>query len=326
MTTTAGEDVELMKRFRRLGNQRNWFLIQESSSSDEFKMPSKSHLLAVTAKTAATATVTKENVKPNQDSPIGGEFIPPPSSIVKKSNRFVIDSDDEEEKEKEQEEEEEAEDDDADITDLIQKTQSKLIIHSDSDSSDSESDESESVSNLSAPLDHPDDVHNINIAALTRSTYDRINASVFRSALPSSMRIEWCGRLLTTAGTTLCSRKQDLNGEWQRLASIKLSAKVVDSKYRLERTLAHEMCHAAAWLIDGQCKPPHGAVFQRWAARVTAVHADWQIKTCHTYQIRFAYQWQCVLCEKIIGRHSAKSIDIERHQCGTCGGRLEELL
>lgn len=310
--------VLLAQRVRRLGTRRNWFQSHQQQQQDEsFRMPTQLHLDKPTQATAL-AVGGDENRVNGTDSP--GTFVPPPSSVKKQVNkRFVIDSDDSDDEDRD----DDVNGSDDDVNDLVQKTQSQLIIHSDSDSSDNDDDDAVLEDST---LDHPDDAHNINIASLTRSTYDRINAAVFRNALPSTMRIEWCGRLLTTAGTTLCSRKQDLAGEWQRLASIKLSAKVVDSKYRLERTLAHEMCHAAAWLVDGQCKPPHGAVFQRWAARVAAVYADWQIKTCHTYKIRFAFQWQCLLCEKVIGRHSAKSIDTERHMCGTCGGRLEELL
>jgi len=41
---------------------------------------------------------------------------------------------------------------------------------------------------------------------------------------------------------------------------VELSSKVVDSEDRLQRTLAHELCHVAAWLLDHVSKPPHGQV------------------------------------------------------------------
>lgn len=50
-------------------------------------------------------------------------------------------------------------------------------------------------------------------------------------------------------------------------ARIELSTKVVDSVDRLQRTLLHELCHAAAWLIDHVAKPPHGTHFKYWAGR-----------------------------------------------------------
>lgn len=49
-----------------------------------------------------------------------------------------------------------------------------------------------------------------------------------------------------------------------RISRIELSVKVVDSAEKLAATLLHEMCHAAAWVIDGVSKPPHGAVFWKW--------------------------------------------------------------
>lgn len=41
---------------------------------------------------------------------------------------------------------------------------------------------------------------------------------------------------------------------------MELSSKVLDSRDRLRRTLVHELCHVAAWLLDHVAKPPHGEV------------------------------------------------------------------
>ena len=41
---------------------------------------------------------------------------------------------------------------------------------------------------------------------------------------------------------------------------MELSAKVVDRLERLELTLAHELCHAACWVLNHTAKPPHGQV------------------------------------------------------------------
>ena len=43
-------------------------------------------------------------------------------------------------------------------------------------------------------------------------------------------------------------------------ARVELSSKVVDCADRLQRTLAHELCHVGAWLLDHVSKPPHGQV------------------------------------------------------------------
>lgn len=50
-------------------------------------------------------------------------------------------------------------------------------------------------------------------------------------------------------------------------ATVELSTKVTDTASKLRHTLAHELCHLAAWAIDGEMKPPHGAAFKRWCVR-----------------------------------------------------------
>lgn len=45
---------------------------------------------------------------------------------------------------------------------------------------------------------------------------------------------------------------------------------MVDSVERLRSTLAHEMCHVAAWSLDREFHPHHGAAFWRWAGKISA--------------------------------------------------------
>lgn len=45
-------------------------------------------------------------------------------------------------------------------------------------------------------------------------------------------------------------------------ARVELGAKVLDDVAKLERTLAHELCHVAAWLVNHTAKPPHGPLFK----------------------------------------------------------------
>lgn len=47
-------------------------------------------------------------------------------------------------------------------------------------------------------------------------------------------------------------------------AEIELSVKVIDSEEKLKCTLSHELCHVAAWAIDKEMKPAHGAAFTTW--------------------------------------------------------------
>ncbi len=106
-------------------------------------------------------------------------------------------------------------------------------------------------------------------------------------------------------------------------ARIELSKRVVDDAAKLRATLCHELCHAAAWLLDKSNKPPHGAAFRAWAARAMAACPGLDVTTCHSYDIVFAYRYLCTNgeCGTEYGRHSA-SIDTSRKACGLCGGRL----
>jgi len=59
---------------------------------------------------------------------------------------------------------------------------------------------------------------------------------------------------------------------------------VLDSEERLRSTLCHELCHAAAWLLDHTAKPPHGPIFKKWAARAMEKYPGLSVTTCHQYK------------------------------------------
>ena len=101
---------------------------------------------------------------------------------------------------------------------------------------------------------------------------------------------------------------------------------MLDSAEKLEATLLHEMCHAAAWLLDHQAKPPHGETFKKWAKQAMRTYPDVSVDTCHSYEIFQPYRYRCTQqwCNTEYGRHS-KSIDVEAKACGVCNGRLEYL-
>ncbi|RUP43818.1 hypothetical protein BC936DRAFT_136690 [Jimgerdemannia flammicorona] len=78
---------------------------------------------------------------------------------------------------------------------------------------------------------------------------------------------------------------------------------------RLRETLAHELCHAATWIINGVDKPPHGKVFKycisndadvfllSWFHRgrlTTKAFPDITVTTCHHYEIDYKYRWTCM--------------------------------
>ena len=156
--------------------------------------------------------------------------------------------------------------------------------------------------------------------ARCRELFLHYNAAVFGGALPRDLDITWSNRLNTTAGLSHFRRQGDVHS-----ARVELSSKVVDSDGRLRKTLLHELCHVAAWLVDRVAKPPHGPVFKKWAdlaERVTGV----EVQTCHTYEIAFKFRYKCgnAWCGKEYGRHS-RSIDPKTQACGVCGGRLSLL-
>ncbi|KAK9815879.1 hypothetical protein WJX72_011199 [[Myrmecia] bisecta] len=164
--------------------------------------------------------------------------------------------------------------------------------------------------------------------ALAHALFHRFNATVFDGQLPTDLEINWNAHLKTTAGLTRYTRElpSELFGETQYSARVELSIKVLDSSDKLERTLCHELCHVAAWLLDHSAKPPHGAVFKRWAAAAMRAHPHLRITTCHNYEIHAPFQWQCTrpTCARVYKRHS-KSIDPAKQGCGMCKGKLVPL-
>jgi predicted SprT family Zn-dependent metalloprotease len=158
---------------------------------------------------------------------------------------------------------------------------------------------------------------------LARDLYTKYNALVFSNMLPSDLDISWNKRLATTAGLTHYKREvlADPLMPSRYTARIELSSKVLDTPEKLERTMVHEMCHCAAWLVDHVAKPPHGAVFKSWADRAMRAASHLDVSTCHAYEIFYAFQYQCSGCNQTYGRHS-NSIDVSTKVCGICRGRL----
>ncbi len=67
----------------------------------------------------------------------------------------------------------------------------------------------------------------------------------------------------------------------------------IDSEDRLRKTLAHEMCHAAQWVLEAARKPPHGDAFRKWANAFESVVAGMVVTTCHTYAIFYRFKYGC---------------------------------
>lgn len=178
---------------------------------------------------------------------------------------------------------------------------------------------------------------------LTKNLFTEYNSTIFNNALPADMVISWNPRLRQTAGLTHYKREVHLVEGWENsiskgedgtmqqqsryvfTARVELSSKVLDNREKLEKTLCHELCHCAAWLIDHTAKPPHGAVFQKWAA-LAKKRGYGEVTTCHNYEIFFKFKWQCTNndCLQEYGRHS-NSLDVNKKVCGRCRGRLQFL-
>jgi predicted SprT family Zn-dependent metalloprotease len=163
--------------------------------------------------------------------------------------------------------------------------------------------------------------------AMGAETFVTFDKAAFGGRLGAAkVTLEWSNKLRTTAGMARL-RKTIRPGYTPVLtASIELSTKVVDDPHRLRTTLLHEMCHAAAWIIDGVPKPPHGKCFQKWA-RIAMNHVrDIEVTTRHNFQISYKYAWACTTskCGCVIKRHS-RSVDVNKHRCGRCHGKIVEI-
>ena len=154
------------------------------------------------------------------------------------------------------------------------------------------------------------------------------------------MTYAWCKTLNKTAGDCRLMTRNN-----QRKAHIRLATKVLDTVEKLKQTFCHELCHAAAWIVHGSRKPPHGPHFKYWYVitflflctfkfwlvfpylfcrgnQAGLAFDDIRVTTCHNYKIQYKFQWQCVQCKYTYGRHS-KSIKPDTHRCGVCKGKLE---
>jgi len=91
---------------------------------------------------------------------------------------------------------------------------------------------------------------------------------------------------------------------------------------RMRDVLAHEMCHAASFLLNGVLDG-HGPIWKSWATRVNfAFKKIPKITVTHSYEIRKKFIYKCLSCSNEIHRFS-KSIDITKQGCGVCHGRFQ---
>lgn len=147
---------------------------------------------------------------------------------------------------------------------------------------------------------------------LTIKYFNEFNKLAFNNEIPKDLLIIWNKRLTKTAGYT--KMKRNNLSDIPRTALIELSTKVVDDEERLKQTLVHELCHVAAWLIDGVSEPAHGDEFWKWAKHAEQTIPGIKVTRCHTYEINAPYKFICTNedCQKVYSRHSKKGIDTSR--------------
>lgn len=153
------------------------------------------------------------------------------------------------------------------------------------------------------------------LKAVAPHIFEELNSAAFNSALPSDLALRWNPRLRRTAGR--CHFISMANAT--RAARIELSPRVLDTPERLRITLAHEMCHAAHWLVDGVARPPHGSAFRSWA-RLVEERVGLKVTRTHSFEVHTRYRYSCLACGQCYGRHS-RSLDLRTRVCH-CGGEL----
>ena len=162
---------------------------------------------------------------------------------------------------------------------------------------------------------------------IVRDSLVEFNQTVFGGKLDESLVVDWSTRLTKTAGMTYMSRTSTHIKEHK--ARIELASKVCTNEERVRATLLHELCHVAAWVVDGVRKPPHGPIFKKWGKRCTKIYPDLAVSRCHNYSIEFKYIYRCInygsSCEWEMGRHS-KSVNTKKMCCGRCRGKIMEPL
>nr|CAD7396699.1 unnamed protein product [Timema poppensis] len=151
------------------------------------------------------------------------------------------------------------------------------------------------------------------------------NEQVFDNQLPHDMSVTWNVRMKRTAGYCYNRRIVNSSGVKLRSSRIVLSTKVIGTPDRLRDTLIHEMCHAAAWVVD-DVRDGHGPFWKKWAKRAIAQFPELPaIRRCHDYNIYTKFTYRCVNCAYSLGRHS-KSLNLNTKRCGHCYGKFELLV
>lgn len=119
---------------------------------------------------------------------------------------------------------------------------------------------------------------------LTKHIFDELNETVFESELTHvPITWKWRRKREDTAGMYLHPTNQDWYGR------IVLYENFLPDSAKLVRTLAHEMCHAAVSMIDGDDTDGHGVKWKHYTRQVFLRYPFLELTTYYGHPMRFFY-------------------------------------
>jgi len=147
---------------------------------------------------------------------------------------------------------------------------------------------------------------------LTKSLFQFYNIDIFKSKLPTNLRITWNERLISAAGRCMYEPK----------LSIELSPKIIKTdRFKLRDILLHEMVHAVAFTTKKEYG--HGKTFYKIADEVERFLPKIpRVERCHNFKIEYKYTFGCVDCGMKYNRQK-RTINVSLDTCGECRGKLK---
>ena len=164
----------------------------------------------------------------------------------------------------------------------------------------------------------------LNRLELAQNLYAYFNLTVFDNLLPADLKITFSNQMCRASGTTLWY-KGGLRQGSKRLCQIYLSIRHLENSERLRNTLAHEMCHAAVWIIEGiedSRDQGHGPDWIRWTQRLQSIHPSVNIQRYYKNPEYSKHLYECTTCHYDIGR-SKPFPESSDKTCKKCGGVFE---
>ena len=116
------------------------------------------------------------------------------------------------------------------------------------------------------------------INSLPLKIISMIDNNVFQGKLSGSYKFTWSRKLTSTAG-----KCKPIIHNGKKCGIIKLSSHLCNTFQRILETIAHEICHLAAWIFDNY--KGHGKIWKTYVLRVSKRFPELSsISRCHTYR------------------------------------------